>query len=129
MSKRFTIIVPEALWPLACQIVAARGEIGRGMLCVHLIKASDRSIFYASPAGGSLDDPETYSRFRDPWGLFDYLQSINETTLSFTADDVIDVFLEAIIIEHQDGEIVTDAVFTGIGFEIVGIVNVFPESA
>lgn len=24
MSKRFTIIVPEALWPLACQIVAAR---------------------------------------------------------------------------------------------------------
>jgi hypothetical protein len=128
MSKRFTIIVPEALWPLACQIVAARGEVGRGMLCVRLIDA-DGNVFYACAAGGALDDPETYNRFSDPWSLWEYLQSVNEAILPFTVEDIIAVFSEATIIEHSDSEIVTDAVFSEFGLEIVEIVTVFPEAA
>lgn len=133
MSKRFTIIVPEALWPLACLIVAARGEVGRGMLNVRLIKGND--VFYSCAAGGALDDPGTYSRFGDAQGTWDYLQSINEQPLPFTVADVAAVYAAAIVIEHAETDengrpvVVTDEVFAGLGLEIVEIVTVFPEGA
>lgn len=132
MSKRFTIIVPAHLWPLACLIVAARGEVGRGMLCIRLVDASG-DTFYASSAGGALDDPQTYLRFGLAQESWDYLQSLNAEPLPFTVEDVGAVFSEAIVIAHDDYDaegkrvIVTDAVFTGLGLTITGIVTEFPE--
>lgn len=129
MSKRFTVAVPEALWPAACKIVAARGVEGVGMLNVNLI-AAEGHVWYGCPAGGQIDDPATYNLIfddngvRHPDELYASLLALNDGILPFALDEVREVLAAAIIHKHPDGELVNDEFWATIGMTIVGVVGV-----